>query len=58
MKVDVYVVTHKKIDYAFPPYCKKIQVNCSANGHFPGYLYDDAAGGGGGSLKRTHLIVN
>ncbi len=47
MKVDVYVVTHKKIDYAFPPYCKKIQVNCSANGHFPGYLYDDAAGGGG-----------
>ena len=39
--VEVYVVTHKPIDFALPDYCKKIQVNAEANGQWPGYLHDN-----------------
>lgn len=39
--VEVYVATHKPIDFALPDYCKKIQVNAEANGQWPGYLHDN-----------------
>lgn len=39
--IEVYVATHKPIDFALPDYCKKIQVNAEANGQWPGYLHDN-----------------
>lgn len=39
--IEVYVSTHKPIDFAVPDYCKKIQVNAEANGQWPGYLHDN-----------------
>ncbi|MBQ3450331.1 MAG: DUF4422 domain-containing protein, partial [Synergistaceae bacterium] len=39
--VEVYVATHKKIDFEIPDYCKKIQVNAERNGQWEGYLHDN-----------------
>ena len=39
--IEIYVATHKPIDFALPDYCKKIQVNAEANGQWPGYLHDN-----------------
>ena len=41
-KIDIYVATHKKIDYALPDDYKPMQVNCkSSSTHWEGYLHDD-----------------
>lgn len=39
--VEVYVATHKKIDFEIPDYCRKIQVNAERNGQWEGYLHDN-----------------
>ena len=39
--IEVYVATHKKIDFEFPDYCKKIQVNAERSGQWEGYLHDN-----------------
>lgn len=39
--IEVYVATHKPIEFALPDYCRKIQVNAEANGQWPGYLHDN-----------------
>ena len=39
--IEVYVATHKKIDFALPDYCKKIQVNAERLGQWEGYLHDN-----------------
>ena len=43
--VEVYVATHKKIDFALPDYCSKIQVNAERNGQWEGYLHDNEVKG-------------
>ncbi len=40
-RVEVYVATHKKIDFEIPDYCRKIQVNAERNGQWEGYLHDN-----------------
>ena len=39
--VEVYVVTHKEINFALPDYCRKIQVNAERNGQWENYLHDN-----------------
>lgn len=40
--MDIWVATHKKIDFDLPPDYKAMQINCKANGeHWLGYLHDD-----------------
>ncbi|MBR0204835.1 MAG: DUF4422 domain-containing protein [Synergistaceae bacterium] len=39
--IEVYVATHKKVDFEFPDYCSTIQVNAEKNGQWEGYLHDN-----------------
>ena len=40
--IDIYVATHKEIDYILPDGYKPMQVNCKVSGtHWDGYLHDD-----------------
>lgn len=38
----VYVATHKKIDYSFPSYCKKVQINVANTSPWEGYIHDNS----------------
>ena len=51
--VEIYVVTHRKIDFALPSYCSKIQVNAERNGQWDGYLHDNDNQNDNISLKNT-----
>ncbi|MBQ9594255.1 MAG: DUF4422 domain-containing protein, partial [Synergistaceae bacterium] len=52
--VEVYVATHKKIDFALPDYCSKIQVNAERNGKWEGYLHDNDNAEDNISLKNPN----
>ena len=52
--VEVYVATHKKIDFALPDYCSKIQVNAERNGQWEGYLHDNDNAEDNISLKNPN----
>lgn len=40
--IDIYIATHKQIDYEYPDIYKKMQVNChNTNIHWQDYLHDD-----------------
>ncbi len=52
--VEVYVATHKKIDFALPEYCSRIQVNAERNGQWEGYLHDNDNADDNISLKNPN----
>jgi len=52
--VEVYVATHKQIDFALPDCCKKIQVNAEKSGQWEGYLHDNDNADDNISLKNPN----
>ena len=53
ISVEVYVATHKQINFALPDYCKKIQVNAQDTGQWEGYLHDNDNQSDNMSLKNS-----
>ena len=51
--VEVYVATHKQINFALPDYCRKIQVNAQNTGQWEGYLHDNDNQSDNISLKNS-----
>lgn len=41
MNIEIFVATHKKVDYSLPDHCRMIQVNAEKNGSWEGYLHDN-----------------